>query len=278
MGLTGRVIYGPAVDRLTERDAADLQREMKECFWNRRWLAAVPAGQEEAHAFVQRPACRIARGRPLYVTSADNVVDSLTTLTEEAVGPYPGPRPYALPNTVFERLASKPFETGVIQLLRQHGFVAGEVTSKGTWITQDGTIERPAGIPRPKGQIDVLAWHPSGYTILADCKVLQPPYTESAWINLWKKLHEDEQGFRSKIQENAAWSKEFLRLSRRAVSTFDTALILDQPLHLWHQSGDVIITDYPDLAEKLEHGRIPGALCKSSSDRDESGCIRVRCQ
>jgi len=47
-----------------------LQREMKTCFWNRRWLAAVPAGPEEAHAFVERPACRIARGKPLYVTSA----------------------------------------------------------------------------------------------------------------------------------------------------------------------------------------------------------------
>jgi len=176
------------------------------------------------------------------------------------VGPYPGPRPYALPNTVFERLVSKPFETGVVQLFRQHGLVAGEVTSNGTWITQDGTIERPAGIPRPKGQIDVLAWHPSGYTILADCKLLRLPYTDSAWINLWKKLHDDEQGFRGRINENAVWSKEFLRLSRRAVNGFATALILDQPLHLWYQSGDVIITDYPDLAKKLEQGRIPGAL------------------
>ena len=237
-----------------------LQREVHACFWNRRWLAAVPAGPEEAHAFVERPACRIARGRLLFVTSAHNVVDSLTRLTEESVGPYSGPRPYALPNTVFERIVSKPFETIVIQLFRQHGFVAGEVTSKGTWITQDGTIEKPADIPRPKGQIDVLAWHPSGYTILADCKVLQLPYNDSAWINLWKKIHEDEQGFRGRIQENAAWSEEFLRLSRRAVSRFVAVLILDQPLHLWHQSGDVGVTDYPDLAEKLEQGRIPGAL------------------
>jgi hypothetical protein len=143
--------------------------------------------------------------------------------------------------------------------------VAGEVTSKGAWITQDGIIERPTGVPRPKGQIDVLAWHPSGYMILADCKILQLPYTENAWINLWKKLHEDEQGFRGKIQGNAAWSRDFLDVGRRAVSRSVTALILDQPLHLWHQSGDVIITDYPDLAEKLEQGWIPDGLRTSSS-------------
>jgi hypothetical protein len=272
MGLSGGEIYGPAADRLTRQDLALLQREINACFWNRRWLAAVPAGPEEAHAFVERPVCRIARGRPLYVTSAHNVVDSLTTLTEEAVGPYPRPTPYGLPNEVFERLVSKPFETGIIQLFRQHGFVAGEVTSKGAWITQDGTVERPTGIPRPKGQIDVLAWHPSGFTILADCKVLQLPFTDNAWINLWKKIHEDEQGFRSKIQGNAAWSREFLCESRRAVSKSVTALILDQPLHLWHQSGNVIVTDYSDLAEKLEQGRIPGGLRTSSSAAGSSMC------
>lgn len=104
MGLSGSEIYGPAAERLTGQDLVLLQREMMACFWNRRWLAAVPAGQEESHAFVDRPACRIARGRQVYVTSAHNIVDSLTALTEKAVGPYPVPTPYALPQEVFERL------------------------------------------------------------------------------------------------------------------------------------------------------------------------------
>jgi hypothetical protein len=55
MGLSGGEIYGPAADRLTTQDLALLQREMTACFWNRRWLATVPAGMEEAHAFVDRP-------------------------------------------------------------------------------------------------------------------------------------------------------------------------------------------------------------------------------
>jgi hypothetical protein len=185
------------------------------CFWTRTWLAGVQAGPAEAHAFVGRPVCRIDRNRELYVTSAHNIVDSITALTETAVGPYPGPRPYALPQEVFERLVSKPFEDAVVRLLHGHGFVAGEVTSKGTWITQDGDIPAPRGIGRPHGQIDVLARHPAGRAIVADCKVLQLPFNESASANLWKKLHEDEQGFhedeqgfRGKLHKNASLAVE----------------------------------------------------------------------
>jgi hypothetical protein len=259
MGLSGGGIYGPAPDRLTRQDMKILQREIMACFWNRRWLTTVPAGIEEAHAFVDRPACRIVRGRALYVTSADNIVDSLTALTERAVGPYSGHIPYALPQRVFERLVSKPFEAAVVELLRAHGFLAGEVTGKGTWLTQNGAIEKPAGIPRPRGQIDVLAWHSTGYVVVADCKILQLPYSESAMINLWKKLHDDNQeGFRRKVQASAAWCTEFLNATHRAVSRSHAALILDQPLHLWQQSGNVVVTDYPDLAERLKQGQIGG--------------------
>jgi hypothetical protein len=256
MGLSGSEIYGPAAERLTARDLIMLQREAMACYWNRSWLARVPAGPAEAHAFVDRPVCRIDRNRELYVTSAHNIVDSITSLTEKAVGPYPGPTPYKLPQAVFERLVSKPFEAAVVRLLRQHGFAAGEVTSKGTWITQDGDIQTPQGTGRPHGQIDVLAWHPAGRAIVADCKILQLPFSESASVNLWKKLHEDEQGFRGKLRKNASWARQFLSASGRQAGTIDMCLILDQPLHLWHQSGDVVLTDYQDLAKNLENGQI----------------------
>jgi len=256
MGLSGSEIYGPAAERLTARDLMMLQREMMACFWNRSWLAGVRAGQAEAHAFVDRPVCRIDRTRELYVTSAHNVVDSITSLTEKAVGPYPWPTSYSLPQAVFEELVSKPFEDAVVRLLRQHGFVAGEVTVKGTWKTQDGEIQAPHGMGRPHGQIDVLAWHPAGRVIVGECKVLQLPFSESASVNLWKKLHEDEQGFRGKLQRNASWAREFLSGSGRQAGTIDMCLILDQPLHLWRQSGDVVVTHYQDLAGKLEKMQI----------------------
>jgi len=200
MGLSGGAIYGPEAKRLTARDVEMLQREMKACFWNPTWLTDVQAGMGEAHAFVDRPACRIDRYRELYVTSPYNVVDSTTSLTEKAVGPSPWPTPYALPQEVFEKLVSKPFEAVVVRLFRQHGFIAGEVTGKGAWITQDGAVPAPQVTGRPHGQIDVLAWHPDGRMIIADCKVLQLPFNEGAHVNLWKKLHEDEQGFRDKLK------------------------------------------------------------------------------
>jgi hypothetical protein len=175
------------------------------------------------------------------------------------VGPYSGRRRWALPQSVFQGLLSLPFEEDTVRLFRKHGFTAGEVTAKGTWLTQDGPITPPPGILRPPGQVDLLAWHPSGYLLVGDCKILQLPRTVSTWTNLWKKLHEDEQGFHAKIDANAVWAEKFLAATGRTVSRVALALILDQPLHLWQQGGGpVTVTHYTDLADKLTEGRIPG--------------------
>jgi hypothetical protein len=206
---------------------------------------------------VERPTCRITSTRRLFVTSERNITDSITALTERAIGPYSGKRRWSLPDQTFERLVSRPFEAITVKLFREHGFVAGEVTAKGAWLTQDGPIQPPAGVPRPKGQIDVLAWHPTGYLLVGDCKILQLPHSATAWANLWKKLHEDEQGFRGKIIANTEWARKFLSATGRAAPRVAMALILDQPLHLWRQSGPVAVTDYPDLARKPADGRIP---------------------
>lgn len=257
LGLSGAGLYGPAAERLTRRDHALLQREVNACSWERGWLKDVLSSGEESHAFVDRPICRITSTRRLFVTSERNIADSITALTERAIGPYSGKRRWALPDRTFERLVSRPFEAITVKLFRGHGFVAGEVTGKGAWLTQDGTVQPPAGVPRPPGQIDVLAWHPTGYLLVGDCKILQLPHSETAWANLWKKLHEDEQGFHGKIIANTEWALKFLSATGRAAPRVAMALILDQPLHLWRQSGPVVITDYPDLARKLADGRIP---------------------
>jgi hypothetical protein len=152
---------------------------------------------------------------------------------------------------------SRPFEVITVKLFREHGFIAGEVTGNGAWLTQDGTVQPPAGIPRPPGQIDLLAWHPTGYLLVGDCKILQLPHSETSWINLWKKLHEDEQGFHGKITANTEWAVKFLSATGRAAPRVAMALILDQPLHLWRNSGLVLVTDYPDLARKLADGKLP---------------------
>jgi hypothetical protein len=257
LGLSGAVLYGPVAGRLAKRDYALLQREVNACSWERGWLRDVVSGRGEQNAFVERPMCRISSTRRLFVTSERNVADSITMLTERAVGPYSGRRRAALPGRTFERLVSRPFEVITVKLFREHGFIAGEVTGNGAWLTQDGTVQPPAGIPRPPGQIDLLAWHPTGYLLVGDCKILQLPHSETSWINLWKKLHEDEQGFHGKITANTEWAVKFLSATGRAAPRVAMALILDQPLHLWRNSGPVVVTDYPDLARKLADGKLP---------------------
>ena len=151
LGLSGAGLYGPAAERLTRRDHVLLQREVNACSWERGWLKDVLSSGEESHAFVERPACRITSTRRLFVTSERNIADSITALTETAVGPYSGKRRWALPDRTFERLVSRPFEAITIKLFREHGFVAGEVTAKGAWLTQNGTIQPPAGVPASAG-------------------------------------------------------------------------------------------------------------------------------
>lgn len=258
LGLSGAGLYGPVAERLTRRDLALLQREVNACSWERGWHEGVLSSGGESNAFVERPICRITSTRRLFVTSERNIADSITLLTERSVGPYSGKKRWALPERTFERLVSRPFEAITVKLFREHGFVAGEVTGKGAWLTQHGTIHPPVGVPRPPGQIDVLAWHPTGYLFVGDCKILQLPYSETSWVNLWKKVHEDEQGFHGKITANTEWALKFLSATGRAAPRVAMALILDQPLHLWRQSGSVTVTDYPDLARKLADGRIPG--------------------
>jgi hypothetical protein len=257
LGLSGAEIYGPSAERLAKRDYALLQIEVNACSWEHGWFRDVLSGREEQHAFVERPMCRITSTRRLFVTSERNIADSITALTERAVGPYSGKRRWALPDRTFEQLVSRPFEAATVKLFREHGFVAGEVTGNGAWLTQDGAVQPPAGIPRPPGQIDVLAWHPTGYLLVGDCKILQLPHSDTAWVNLWKKLHEDEQGFHGKITSNTEWAMKFLSATGRAAPRVAMELILDQPLHLWRNSGPVVVTDYPDLARKLADGRIP---------------------
>ncbi len=173
-------------------------------------------------------------------------------LTERAVGPYSGRSPYALSPRYFEQLLSKPFENQIVELLRTHNYVAGEVTSKGTWITQNGSMQSPAGTGRPPGQIDVLAWRPTGSALIADCKVLQLPWDSNSLINLWKKLQgDDEEGFSRKVQANTKWCVAFLNSIGKPVADLTQALILDSPLHFWRQSGEVVLMDYESLSEKL---------------------------
>jgi hypothetical protein len=156
----------------------------------------------------------------------------------------------ALPDRIFQELLSKPFEERIIQLFRAHGFIAGEVTQQGAWRTQSGVFELPPNIEKPKGQIDLVAWR-ADYMLTADCKVLQLPQDSKSLCSLWDKIRAENSKYRQQVRRAASWSVRFLNAYGLSAGNNQMALILDRPLHFWHQDNDVIVTDYELIAEEL---------------------------
>jgi hypothetical protein len=240
LGPTAQVLSGPGLHGTTPADAERVQRAMTECFWLQEQLAGLAGAAEQ---FVLRPVARIVRDRELFVTSTLTVADSITALTERAVSPARVGSTVELPAPYFEKLLSQPFESRVIELFREAGFVAGEVTKSGSWRTQHEAVQLTAGTGLT-GQIDVLAWHPGGRLIVGECKVLLMATTEAALSNQWQKIGPaDTEGFRRKLRQKADWANAAVLASGRAVSQLDKVIVLDAPLHLMQPDDDVILTD-----------------------------------
>jgi len=236
----------PALRGVTRSDFHALQQAVMRCFWR---PGTSVAADEESTMFVDRPVMRIAREPGLFVTSTLNIADSLTSVAERAVSPRVSD--VSLPPKYFEQLLSGPFEERIIAMFRDHGFLAGEVTRSGAWKTQAGIrTSRVAG--KPDGQIDVLAWHPGGMLIVGDCKVLALAHTPEAATTQWAKLGEDdEEQFRAKLHKREKWSQAFLADLGHDVSTTMKMLILDRPLHLWLDGGDIDLVYEGDLMAAL---------------------------
>jgi hypothetical protein len=248
---SAQVIVADFIAQIPVRLRDRIRVEGRQCFWQEAWLKSVSVGRESS-AFVTRPAARISSSpNTLYVTSATNIADSITQMTETAIGPsrvHPG---WQFPQTVRARLLTRPFEVQVVQVLRDAGFTAGEVTASGAWITQHGTfVDRRAG--KPGGQIDVLAWRENGDVIVAECKVLQLPSETKALRNLWSKVGPaDSEGFRAKIRRNSTWSTGFLTMTGRVVNNMQKAIVLDRGLHFLQPDDDVVVTDIGLIREAL---------------------------
>ena len=244
-GMTGFVLAGPALRRLTPRVRQRLQQARHNCCWTPKWLRTVGPGTEH-HAFIERPVAPLPGEGPLWVTSPHNVADSITRLTETAVTAGDSGPSYGFPDQIFEKLLSGPFEQELIATFRQAGFIAGEVTKSGAWKTQEGVLNIAGAVP--KGQIDMLAWHASGDVIVADCKVLRLPDSDSLIRNLWQRL----ESFQGPLREHRAWCEIFLRALGRTVQKVQAAVVLDRPLHFMQPDNDVAITDIDLVRQELQ--------------------------
>jgi hypothetical protein len=243
------LIMGPPLFGTTPVDIEGVQRATLDAFWS---PSHPPTDEYAVDQFVFRPIARLARDCGLFVTSTLTIADSITTLTEEAVSPTYLDPAVALPASNFERLLSGPFEASVVELLRDAGFIAGEVTKSGSWHCQGG----PVSLRAPtlvSGQIDFLAWRTDGLVLIGECKVLQLPVTTAAWVNQWHKIGPDDaEGFRRKLRLKANWSADAIANLNWPVSEIVKLIVLDRPLHLGRPGeDDVLVTDQVQLRAML---------------------------
>jgi hypothetical protein len=112
------------------------------------------------------------------------------------------------------------------------------------------------------GEIDVLAIHPRGYVIVAECKVLALPGETARLLNIYGKLSlDDAESFRAKLGRKVAWVD---RVAGRLAPTYQSTLgmiVLDRFL-----PGSV--HDGPELVVHLSRldAAIANLLAKNAAE------------
>ncbi len=207
-----------------------IQQALQDCFWTPAWLAQRPGPEALRHLVVERPVLRLTREEELFATTASNLVDSLSTFLDASVGTYWDRGGARLSSECFRRLVSLPFEREVIEVFRALGFEAGTVSESGAWTTAVAQqAEHLEGADPPPGEIDVLAHHPCGLAVVAECKALNLPFDARALRNLHGKLSlADDDGFHENLERKRKWAEATLRNHRRLTGDPVGILVVDR--------------------------------------------------
>ncbi len=229
-----------------------IQQALQDCFWTRAWLPKRQGPEALRHLVVERPILRLTCEEELFATTASNLADSLSAFLDASIGTYKDRSGARLSSECFRRLVSLPFEREVIEVFRALGFEAGTVSENGAWATAaTQQAEHLVGGAPPPGEIDVLAYHPSGLAVVAECKALNLPFDASALRNLHGKLSlADDEGFHGNLERKCNWVDNALRNKRRLTGDPVGILVVDR-------SPPFDCLDAPHLvvdAETLEHG------------------------
>lgn len=225
-----------------------LQGALHQLFWEDKWYGR-SLNEQPGNLISERPAICIRRNPTLYTTNTLLVGDSLNWFIEASVVPYPEAQVVRLPDTIFKRLVSEPFEISVNDLFRQYGFLAGNVSDRGGWATQEGQIllthERGEGSP---GEIDSLAYHREcDLVILAECKVISGPFQASRMRNIARKLgNSDAEEFHSKLRQKLAWLQKTDFFIHAPRATFSGLIVLDVSIR-WIPPGEFKVIDIDQL-------------------------------
>ncbi|MBD1384594.1 hypothetical protein IDJ75_04830 [Mucilaginibacter rigui] len=178
-----------------------MQQDIFDSFWQPDWHKEKLTKEYVIlqNMIIDRPMVRITMTENLFGTSIVLLQDSVNFLLEKFLHSGAGDR-------LYEKYFSGPFETRVLEMLRQYGYICGEVTMQGQWRKKDQP-EHLRSTKKMPGQIDVLAISKEKHIcLLADCKMLYFPNNTSARKNLRSKFSDDDsEGFYSKLRKKQNW-------------------------------------------------------------------------
>ncbi|MBZ5836590.1 V-type ATPase subunit [Streptococcus salivarius] len=160
---------------------------------------------------VSRPLIPLFDGN-LLVASISNMIDSINIYIESFIFKMDTTETISEKDEVlFKEIYSKPFETEVIDLLKNSGYKSGEVTDKGAWRGYYDTrefveeIANDTFIKENTGEIDCLAISEEKKIIyVIECKVLQFPTDYSSYRNRVSHIHGK---YRTQLQKKANFVK-----------------------------------------------------------------------
>jgi hypothetical protein len=248
-GKLGVAIIGSAPIVFPRTPGIDWKLTAQEMFCNQAWHRRQPL-ELYPNLPIRRPLLRITPDEELFATSIGCLADGVTSYLERAVfRDEPGAK-WLLHEDCFRTLISEPFERDTAATLRQVGFRAGRVTEAGHWEGGHVDLSRIAG--RPPGEIDVLAHHPSGMLIVAECKVLSLPFQRNRLRNLVAKLGAaDSEGFRAKLRAKVAWAQDAMK-GHSLLGHGQGLIVLDQMVPGLQDTGSELVVLAEDLAPALE--------------------------
>jgi hypothetical protein len=232
--------------KLLGGDEDAVRRATQNVFWTPDWFAQRSRGAL-ANMIVERPVLRIDPGT--FATSTLAISDSINAYVEQSVFRFHGFGGVPLPEECFRRQVSQPFEDKVVGRFRAAGWQAGSVSETGWWAGGERQLQQ-SGQPRSPGEIDVLALHPGGKrAVLAECKVLSSPYSQSKLVNLVGKLGgQDAEGFHRKLNDKLNWLRNGGVLAGVEITP---VLVVDQAAFL-AQDAPGLVLEPEDLAGLMQ--------------------------
>jgi len=207
---------------------------MRGLFWTSDWYERQdPSWMHEM--LVERPILRLDPDKEIFCASTALLNDSINWFIEATVmsyTPHGGIRlPGKLSNRLFRNYISEPFEKSVETVLKEFGFVAGNVTESGNWrLPREIEALTNPNEARLPGEIDVLAFHPTQMMVLViECKVLGLPRSILGMRNQIVKLGlDDSEAFHSKLRAKIRWLQGTSLFSGLTAEHFVGLVVLDR--------------------------------------------------